>query len=497
MGQFSKTPPVRREKGVVKTAEPARTAQGGAGFKRDSRSELFMTAVTTLVGKDTFYESNDARTSRFVALVQNVAGYDPEWLQGFIPWLRDEAGIRTASVVAAVEYAYAGGPEARTVVRETFKRADEPAEALAYARSRYGRRLPKGLKKGLADSCIRLYNPMTVLKYDSKRNTTRPSDVIALTRPKPKDDEQNAVFTALHDRRHNNKHRAETMAALPLVLDDALGNSATWERASGQGGKTDWNEMIPKMGAMALLRNLRNFDADGITEKSYFEVVRRLSDPEQIRKARLFPLRFLSAWDAVESVRWGGALEAGLNASLQNVPSLDGNTLILWDCSGSMGGGRHHYGDTPNALWKQAGVFAMALARRSEEASVVAYSNNGYNVPVSKGGSILRDVEKVRGANGLWGGTQTWAVCNQVLREKPSFTRVVVVTDEQTSGYRRMDFDTILGQRPCYILNVAGYEMGSAPSDRVVAFAGFNDRAFIGISQAEAGITGSWPWLDV
>lgn len=495
MAQFTKITPVRREKGAIRTTGPGTTAQGGPGFKRDERSELFLTAVTHLHGKDTFYESADARTQRFVALVQSVAKSDPDWLRGFIPWLRDEAGIRTATVVAAVEYAFAKAPNARQVVARSFQRADEPAEALGYALSTRGRRIPKALKKGLADACVRLYGPMTVLKYDSQRATIRPSDVINLCHPKPKDVEQDAVFTALHDRRHGRAHRPATLEALPLVARDLAGESATWERASAT-GKVAWDEQIPTMGTMALLRNLRNFDRDGISDASVALVRDRLTSREAVRRARLFPLRFLSAWEALESVRWGGVLEQGLEHSLANVPSLDGHTLVLWDCSGSMGG---RYNASSNAPWKRAGVFALGLAMRAERATVVAYSNNGYQMSFSKGGSLLRQVEQVKSMPGLWGGTNTWGVCAEVLKRDPSITRVVVVTDEQVGGnfyYRAQDFDALLGQRRAHVLNVAGYEMGSVPSDRVVAFGGFNDRAFLAIGQAEAGLEGRWPWQD-
>jgi hypothetical protein len=506
MAQFTKSQPVRREQGVVKTTEAQTTTfEGGPAFKRDARSELFMTAVTHLHGKDTFYEGAEARATRFRDLVAKVAADDPAWLAGFIPWLRDEAGIRTASVVAAVEYAVAKAPDARGVVARTFQRADEPAEAMAYFMSRYGRRMPQALKKGLADAAVRLYDEMTILKYDSSRHSTRPADVIALTHPKPRDEHQSAVFTALADRRHGRKPREETLALLPTVQANAEGDHATWEQASSE-GKVDWDKTIPKMGVMALLRNLRNFDADGISEDAATYVSKRLSDPEAVRKARVFPLRFLTAWENVESVRWGSTLEAGLEASLANIPRLDGTTLILWDCSGSMWHG--YYGqersNSPVPLWKQAGVFSVALARSCEDAIVVPYSTDGADFPIRPGASVLRTIERVNDIPGLRGGTNTWEVCWAALRRSPQAKRIVIVTDEQVTGsgygywsrYRATgeDLDTRLGQRPCYILNVAGYEPASASSDRVVTFGGFNDRAFTAIGQAEAGLAGSWPW---
>lgn len=82
---------------------PAVTHEGGLGFARDAKSELFLLAVTNMVREGTFYESAGDRDSRFVELVHTVALHDADWLGRFIPWLRGEANLRTASLVAAAE----------------------------------------------------------------------------------------------------------------------------------------------------------------------------------------------------------------------------------------------------------------------------------------------------------------------------------------------------------------------------------------------------------
>ena len=37
-------------------------------------------------------------------------------MQRFVPWLRNEANMRSAAVVAAAEYVKAGGPHGRNVI---------------------------------------------------------------------------------------------------------------------------------------------------------------------------------------------------------------------------------------------------------------------------------------------------------------------------------------------------------------------------------------------
>src|SRR6478609_8398096 len=106
MGKFNK--PVRT--GVtspVKTTKAALNADFKEGFERSKQSELFLLAVSNMVGKDTFYEKAKDRDDRFAKLSADVAVQSPQWFQGFVSWLRNEAFMRSASVVAAVEGAKA------------------------------------------------------------------------------------------------------------------------------------------------------------------------------------------------------------------------------------------------------------------------------------------------------------------------------------------------------------------------------------------------------
>src|SRR5579859_3671029 len=130
---------------VTQAAPSGVTHEGAPGFARDPRSELFLLAVTYL-GDGSFYESAPERDRRFCSLVHDVAINDPDWMAKFVPWLRDSAGMRTASVVAAAEAAKAflvnEQPGGRKVIASALQRADEPGELLAYWTSRYGRAVP-------------------------------------------------------------------------------------------------------------------------------------------------------------------------------------------------------------------------------------------------------------------------------------------------------------------------------------------------------------------
>lgn len=512
---------------VVTEAVPSgRTHEGAPGFARDPRSELFLLAVSHL-GDGSFYESAPERDRRFCALVHQVAVTDPEWTARFVPWLRDSANMRTASVVAAAEAAKAlladGKPGGRQIIASALKRADEPGELLAYWHSRHGRVIPKPVKRGLADAVARLYSEYALLKYDTASHGYRFGDVIDLCHPDAAEVWRGALYEHALDRRHgrgnaipealamiraNTRLRAAAAEDSCVLLDpDALKAAGmTWEDALSLAGpklsKRDlWTALIPSMGYMALLRNLRNFDQAEVPDDIAQQVAARLADPEQVAKSRQFPFRFLSAYRAVPSLRWSYPLEKALNASLAGIPALRGRTLVLIDTSSSMNA-KLSGGDGTMLRWDAAVLFGAALAHRCGQADVVSFSGRSYYheaqaaktraFPLQAGESLLRTLERWQGGGYfLGGGTDT------ALALKASFSghdRVVIVTDEQAANNGAEVSAVIPSKVPLYTWNISGEKFGHAPSGsgNRHTFGGLTDSAFRLIPMLEAGRDARW-----
>jgi hypothetical protein len=498
-----------------------RTYQGGPGYARDTRSKLFLLAVTNMVGEHTFYESATQHDTRYTELVHRAAVEDPDWTARFLRWLRNDANLRTASLVGAAEFVRArlrvsDGEQPvsnRAVIASVLQRADEPGELLAYWTSVHGRAVPKPVKRGIADAVVRLYDERALLKYDSSAHAFRFADVIELVHPSAATTAQGTLFKYTLDRRHGNDGevppeltmlaaRAELMAR-PVeerraLLDDpeALQRAGmTWESLAGWlQGPMDaraWQAVIPTMGYMALLRNLRNFDEAGVPDDVAELVAARLSNTSQVARSRQLPMRYLSAYRAAPSLRWGVALERALTASLSNVPVLHGHTLMLVDTSGSM----HSRFSRDGSLmrWDAAAVFGIALASRCAWADVVSFSSKSVAFPLQRGESLLRSVDRWK-ADGyfLGAGTETAAAIRQHLRPG-EHDRVVVLTDEQA---RDDVAGAVPATTPLYTWNLAGYQYGHAPSGsrNRHTFGGLTDQAFRMIPLIEAGRSANWPF---
>ncbi|MFB7337969.1 TROVE domain-containing protein [Streptomyces adustus] len=506
-----------------------RTYEGGQAFVREPHEELFLLAVGNFVSQQTFYEGGAERDDRYVRLVGELALQDPEWTAGLLRWLRGEGNMRTASLVGAAAYVHArlkagesGGPSNRSVIDSVLRRADEPGELLAHWISTYGRNVPQPVKRGVADGVRRLYTSRSLLKYDTASKDLRFGDVLNLVHASPDPDKpwQGALFRYALDRRHHPEQAVPPTSDRLLTAHRALMEAAPDERralATGPGGSERltaagmtwealagwlqgpldaavWEAVIPAMGPMALLRNLRNFDEAGVSDEVAAQVAARLSDATEVARSRQFPFRYLAAHQHAPSQRWAAALEQALAHSLANVPSLPGRTLILVDRSDSM------FWDTVSERSKltradAAAVFGTALAMRAEQAELVEFGWRSAEVPFQAGEPVLDVLKRFHSL----GGTHTTKAVRTHYREHD---RVLIVTDEQAAPYvaaRRPrpagPGDPVPRRIPVYTWNLAGYRPAHGPTGRHRhTFGGLTDAAFRMVGLIEGGREATWPW---
>lgn len=551
MATFNKAGARARTVSQVTSDGPATTALGASGFSRSPLSDLYLLSVSNLVTKEMFHEGEDPRNERYVELLKQVALLEQGHVTRMLPWLRQDGYMRTAAILGAAEAAKALCDQHRydgveDMIDGVLQRADEPGEFLAYWFMIAGKAWPKrylAVKRGLKRAVARLYNEYSYGKWDSPKRAYRFADVIEIVHPAPVAEWQSDLFRLIIDRRHghqmgvvppslstlkNLKEWRQAAASVPkgasaeyvygsgLVAPQVVkGAGLTWEDVLSElGGKVDkrilWEAVIPAMAPGALIKNLRNFDEVGISDKAADAVAAVLMDGERVRRAKLFPYRFLAAYRAAPSLRWGNALERGLASSLELVPRLRGKTLILVDRSPSMFPG--HSFSTPNksdiTLADQAALFGSALAVKAEDATLVAFGGTSRKIHVPRGASVLKVVDS-------FGEAINYTNIPEAVKSSftPEYKRVVIVTDEQSqpgyfvrhdSGYRwgrqeemKVD-DLIPASVPVYVWNMAGYSasiLKTGGTNRH-CFGGLSDASFGLIQLLEQGKNAPWPWVQ-
>lgn len=504
-----------RQSALRTTDERDYTHEGAPAYVKDAKTQLFTLAVTSMTAEDSFYESALERDSRLRGLVHQLTAEDPGFIEKLVPWLRNTANMRSAPIVIAAEYALAGGPNRRRVINSAMSRADEPGEFIGYYMQRTGRRtLPAGIQRGVADAVQRLYTQFSALKYDSGRNAIRMGDVIELVHPKAQHNWQGELYRWLLDKRHNPTDvRANVEELLPVIssrnflesvptddrrqmviggnwADVAKSAGITWEYLSGwlPGGmdREAWEAVIPNMGYMALLRNLRNFDDAGISDQTRAYVGETLRNSDNVAKSRQFPYRFWSAYKNLHTLDWGPVLEQALKHSVQNIPGMDGSTLVMVDTSGSMN--KSVSTKSSVRLWEVGALFGAALYQRDpQSARIVAWATASEDVTPGRRGSILRQVETIGNTDVGYGTFLADAIRTQYRGED----RIVIFTDLQAhdGGAQEAGADA----RFVHYFDLAGYRASPDQiSGQTFMYGGFTDATFRQMHLNE--LTGSSDW---
>lgn len=492
-----------------------RTHEGGEAFTRDVESELFLLAATNMVGEDTFYERADKRDERFVELVHTATRGNPAFVARLVPYVRQKLLMRSASVVMAAEYVAAGGERGRAVVDSALQRADEPAEMLGYWLTVHGRNVPMPIKRGIADAVRRLYNERAALRYDGLSRQIRMADVIEMVHPSPRDERQSQLFKYLLDRRHHDDGQADADAlpvlAAAVALDAIVvdqrravlrargpralaGAGVSWERLSGwlPGGMDAeaWEAVIPSMGVMALVRNLRNFDQAVIGNAAVDAVIAKITDRDEVAEARLFPYQVWSAYKFAPADNWKRALGRTLELTVANIPALDG-TLVVIDTSGSMQFAVS--GRSQLQRVEVAAVMAMATAKRASNVDVVIYGQTNALVRRLGGMSVLGGVQKVVQSIGSVGHATFGHTAIARWFDPKRHNRAVIFTDDQQhdSGHVRLDHVPLI-----YTFNLAGHRPSALPSGERGRYTigGFTDATFTVMKVLEDGRNAAWPF---
>ena len=474
------------------------THEGGAGWLRDARSELFTLAVLNMHNADSFYESGKSKDDRFVKLIRKLAVEDFTWTFNMLRWLRGpEGNLRTASLVGAAEAVKArldakmrgatgsnvpnpvdAGEMAdvatnRRLIDAVLQRADEPGEFLSYWTTNYGKNLPMPVKRGVADAVHRLYTERGFLRYDSDSRGFRFGDVIDLVHPKTDITWQNhlwnhainvrhgrgseapALLYATHSRATINSMSARERHELArLAIRDGLDHSVykramagQWEWLLSSLGDTtgtenpvskldQWKLVLPQLGIFALARNLRNLEQAGIgNDQTFVQLINeRLSDPEEIAKSRMMPFRWWQSYQAANSHLFSQGLENAVNLSLRNIPELPGKSLVLVDTSASMTNGLFAKNSTMTPV-QAAALFGVALTVRNPgNVHLIGFASGEFQHTVMGGSSVLKETERFTNRVGEVGHGTDIHGAIHRTFRKGHHDRVFIISDMQTIG---------------------------------------------------------------
>ncbi|HZR58347.1 MAG TPA: TROVE domain-containing protein [Terriglobales bacterium] len=397
-----------------------RTHEGAPARHISPELQLRRSVLACLLWENQFYEDGVEIAGRIAELVPKV---EAEKVAALSIEAREQMKLRHAPLLLVREMAR--HKSHRALVADTLARVIQRADELAEFVAIYWKdgRVPLSgqVKKGLA-AAFPKFDEYALAKYD-RGGPIKLRDVLFLCHARPRDAAQAGVWKKL--------------------IWGRLNTPDTWEVAlsSGADKREAWQRLLAenKLGALALLRNLRNMREAGVEEDLVLSALRSMST------ARVLPFRFLAA--ARYAPHWEEALDQAMLKCVAGKEKLAGKTIVLVDVSGSMIAPLSRRSE----MLRTDAAYGLAVLLREIGEKVVVYSFSDELVQVpARRGFALRDAID---ASQRHSSTQLGKAIDG-LNQKEKYDRLIVITDEQAH-------DTVHAPKgKGYVINVASYKNG-------------------------------------
>ena len=406
-----------------------RTHEGAPARNISTELQLRRSVMACLLWESQFYEDGVEIAGRIAELVPKVAA---EKVAALAIEAREQMKLRHVPLLLVREMAR--HKTHRHLVGDTLARVIQRADELAEFVAIYWKdgRVPLSgqVKKGLA-AAFPKFDEYQLAKYD-RGGPIKLRDVLFLSHAKPRDAAQAGVWKKLIWGRLTAPDTWE-------VALSSVGASETLAR--GDAKREAWERLLrqQKLGALALLRNLRNMKDAGVDESLVLGALREMST------GRVLPFRFLAA--ARYAPHWEETLEQAMLKSVAGQEKLPGKTIVLVDISGSMTAPLSRRSEMQRT--DAAYGLAVLLREIGEKVGVFSFSERIVEVPPRRGFALRDAIDASQPhTNTLLGNAV------ECLNKSERYDRLIVITDEQAH-------DSVPAPKgKGYVINVASYKNG-------------------------------------
>jgi hypothetical protein len=381
------------------------THEGAVAVFINPVEQLRRSVMANMLWEDEFYEDGQLIAKRIQETTTEILKQPSgaQTVANIAYEARTKMKLRHVPLLLLVELVRAATKQTRAVVagaiNSVIQRPDEMGELISLYWKPKKQPLTAQMKKGLA-SAFQKFDAYALGKWNADSATVKLRDVLFLTHAKPKDDAQAELWKK--------------------VAEKTLESPDTWEVALSAGAdkKETFTRLLAeeKLGALALLRNLRNMQQAGVDEAAIRNAL------ASMKTERVLPFRFITA--ARYAPKLEPELEQAMFKCLEGQEKLPGKTVLVVDNSGSMdypisGKSELRRNDAACAL-------AMLLREVCDEVQIVVFGSTAGVIPPRRGFALRDAIIK----SGHGGGTDTENALKVAAKE--GYDRCIVITDEQS-----------------------------------------------------------------
>lgn len=418
----------------MKEEKDLRTHEGGKAKAITPELQLRRSVMSCMLWEDEFYEDGKTISQRIAEMIPQV---NPVVVSNIAIAARRQMKLRKVPLFVAREMARR--PTGDSLISDTLaniiERPDELTAFLGMYWQDKKQPLSKQVKLGLAKA-FRKFDEYQLAKYNQD-DAIKLRDVLFMCHAKPKDKEQEKLWKKL--------------------VDGNLKTPDTWEvnLSAGKDKKETWERLMKenKLGALALLKNLRNMNEVGVDNKlvsSYLSTV---------NTKWVLPFRFIAADRYAPNFE--ADIEKAMLKSFSDKEKFAGHTVLLVDVSGSMD--RPLSGKSDMNKMDAACGLAMFLREQCGNVDIYTFSNDIKEIPVRHGFALRDAVTNSQPHRNTYLAKAIDNIIVKYKKDDKTIDRLVVITDEQAhddlSQLKRFNHEQHPVSR-AYMLNVASYQNG-------------------------------------
>lgn len=467
---------------IQKSTRKATSYEGGQVYTKGLEDE-WVNMLFSCMLNDAYYESSEDVQTRYIDLTKRMIDkHGAKFVGKAAHFSRNVLGMRSISELTAAILNDVQFDGKRQFFAKYFHRPDDIGEVFGAVDSLCGKR-SHALIRGAKDYLEKL-DAYHVAKYPMNKRQYNMHDIINLTHAKSD--------------------------VLDKYQKGILESPDTWEvrisTASEENRESEWKRLVEqkKLGYLALIRNLRNiFKCSFATDLwSREHLIPQILNKDAIEKSLVFPYQIYVAWSsAAENGLLPMSVELALSDAFMlatdNMPMLEGDSLIVIDVSGSMqckfGGPR-----STVTISEASAVYAAALlmANRVGNVDIIKFGTNFERFDSYKRyGNVFKLIKAMQDNSGLGYGTEITPVFRKL---KKHYERIFLFSDMQVMGcfwsmngevssqeaFRKYEED--YGNTTLYSFDLGNYHTQLvSPSERIVYITALTDLVFKAISMME------------
>ena len=391
------------------------TYEGGQAYEK-SLVEEWINFLFSSYLENRFYETMNTQTVLFLDLTDKmIEEYGAEFVAKAALFARNELGMRSVSQLVAARLNSEQFDGKRAFFRNYPHRADDAAEIFA-AIDVLTENRSHATVRGLGDYISSL-SSYALGKYKLTNHEYNMFDVINIT---------HAHSDAINAYKAGKLDSPDTWeVAISTAKNDEL-RQREWVRLVEQN----------KLGYLALIRNLRNILNIPNLSREWIEsyICSQLRDEKAIRKSLVFPYQIYSAYKSMDIYNPAvvAALSDAFMIAVDNMPKLEGNTIIMLDVSGSMDTSISH---NSKITIKEAGaVYAACIILSSENSDIVKFGTTAEKYNFNKNDNVFEQIRRMQNTGRLGCGTNIGPAYDLI---NSAYDRIILISDMQIMDNNR------------------------------------------------------------